>query len=253
MQPTYLYPSEFDQEIQWRSKFSMVIPIIIGFLQMILTVAIVGLEIASVVISPSRGTLYAGFWLSIFFTISWVSMFILGISKNKKLKQHLNVLVLVCCHRSRKWSTYVFFISILCAAAAITLIVLDALFIANITRCFFSNVICTDIESSGYRRSGIPLGRKVQILKAQLAMAAALLATAILYMLLFILASMSSRPGKNRVLMQESQSRPQVVRRTETIQPTQGWKATSVPVTYEPSQLECPHCGTLIKLAQKKR
>ncbi|CAF0769865.1 unnamed protein product [Adineta ricciae] len=236
MQPTYLYPSEFDQEIQWRSKFSMVIPIIIGFLQMILTFAIVGLEIASVVISPSRGTLYAGFWLSIFFTISWVSMFIL-----------------VCCHRSRKWSTYVFFISILCAAAAITLIVLDALFIANITRCFFSNVICIDIESSGYRRSGIPLGRKVQILKAQLAMAAALLATAILYILLFILASMSSRSGRNRVLMQESQSQPQVVRRTETIQPAQGWKATSVPVTYEPSQLECPHCGTLIKLAQKKR
>ncbi|UJR35329.1 hypothetical protein I4U23_028090 [Adineta vaga] len=236
MQPTYLYPSEVDREIQWRSKFSIVIPIIIGFLQMILTFAIVGLEIASVVISPSKGTLYAGFWLSIFFTLSWVSMFIL-----------------VCCHRSRKWALYVFFISILCAAAAITLIVLDALFIGDITRCFFSKVICTDIESSGYRRSGIPLGRKVQILKAQLAMAAALLATALLYMLLFILASIGSRTRNQRVVMHDSQTRPQVIRRTEVQEPVQGWKATSVPVTYEPSQLECPHCGTLIKLAQKKR
>jgi hypothetical protein len=79
MQPTYLYSSEFDQEIQWRSKFSIVIPIVIGFLQMILTFAIVGLEIASVVISTSQGTLYAGFWLSVIFTLSWVAMFTLGI------------------------------------------------------------------------------------------------------------------------------------------------------------------------------
>jgi hypothetical protein len=80
MQPTYLYPSdEFDKEIQWRSKFSVLIPIIIGFLQMILTFAIIGLEIASVVISPIQGTLYAGFWLSIIFTLSWVAMFTLGI------------------------------------------------------------------------------------------------------------------------------------------------------------------------------
>ncbi len=79
MQPTYLYSSEYDREIQWRSKFSIVIPIIIGFLQMILTFAIVGLEIASVVISAVSGTLYAGFWLSVIFTVSWIAMFTLGI------------------------------------------------------------------------------------------------------------------------------------------------------------------------------
>lgn len=85
MQPTYLYPSEFDQEIQWRSKFSIVIPILIGFLQMILTFAIVGLEIASVIISPIQGTLYAGFWLSVIFTLSWVAMFTLGIQIKKSI------------------------------------------------------------------------------------------------------------------------------------------------------------------------
>jgi hypothetical protein len=26
-----------------------------------------------------------------------------------------------------------------------------------------------------------------------------------------------------------------------------------VPVTYDPSQMECPHCGTLIKLTQARR
>jgi len=161
---------------------------------------------------------------------------------------------IVCCHRSRKCALYVFFISILCAAAAITLIVLDALFIGNITRCFFTNAICNDLRASSNRQSGIPLGRKVQVLKAQLACAAALLATAILYMLLFILASMGSRRGNNRVLIENSQVPPPVIRQPVGRQsPVQTWKPTSVPVTYEPSQLECPHCGTLIKLAQKKR
>jgi len=83
MQPTYLYSSEFDKEIQWRSKFSIVIPILIGFLQMILTFAIIGLEIASLVITPIQGTLYAGFWLSAIFALSWIAMFTLGIDKQK--------------------------------------------------------------------------------------------------------------------------------------------------------------------------
>lgn len=78
MQPTYVYPSEVDPEAQWRSKFSMLIPIVIGFLQFILTLAIIGLEIGSVFISPIKGTLYAGFWCSAIFILSWISMSILG-------------------------------------------------------------------------------------------------------------------------------------------------------------------------------
>jgi hypothetical protein len=78
MQPTYLYTSDFDKEVQWRSRFSMGIPILLGLVQMLLTFAIIALEIASVVISPIFGTLYAGFWLSIIFTLSWVSMLGLG-------------------------------------------------------------------------------------------------------------------------------------------------------------------------------
>ena len=31
------------------------------------------------------------------------------------------------------------------------------------------------------------------------------------------------------------------------------WRSTLVPVTYEPSQIECPHCGTLIKLVESKQ
>ena len=148
---------------------------------------------------------------------------------------------------------YVFLVSILCAAAATTLIVLDALFIANITRCFFSNTICNDLRSSYTRESGIPRGRKVQLLKGQLACAAAMLATALLYMLLFIVASIGSRSRQNRVLMANSQAPAQVVRPSNRQSPAQSWRSTTVPVTYEPSQIECPHCGTAIKLATQRR
>jgi len=147
-----------------------------------------------------------------------------------------------------------FFISILCAATAIALIVLDTLFIRNITRCFFSTVICTELTSSYPQLFSQPLGRKVLLLKGQLACAVLMLVTAILYMLLYILASMAIRRGTSRVLIEQHQVPAQLIRQTgrHSLSP-QPWKSTSVPVTYEPSQLECPHCGTLIKLPQKKR
>lgn len=159
---------------------------------------------------------------------------------------------LVCCHRARKWASYMFLVSILCAAAAIALIVLDALFIGNIDRCFFSKVNCDELRRSYPQLFSQPLGRKVQVLKAQLACAAVMLATAILYMLLFISASMAIRRSATHVLVENHQLPAQLVRRTGRQSP-QAWRTASVPVTYDPSHLECPHCGTTIKLSQRKR
>ncbi|CAF4365116.1 unnamed protein product, partial [Adineta steineri] len=42
------------------------------------------------------------------------------------------------------------------------------------------------------------------------------------------------------------------VRHTNTHSPQQP-KIISAPPIYDPSQVECPHCGTFIKLAQKTR
>lgn len=161
--------------------------------------------------------------------------------------------MLVCCHRARRWATFVFLLSILCAAAAITLIVLDALFIGNITRCFFSDVICTELKSSSPQPSRQPLGKKVLILKAQLACAVLLLVTAILYMLLYILTSLAVRRPTTRVLIEQQQQAPAQLVRQTSIRSPQPWKTASVPVTYEPSQIDCPQCGAAIKLTQRNR
>jgi hypothetical protein len=134
---------------------------------------------------------------------------------------------------------------------------LDAFFIGNITRCFFSDVICTELISSFPQLFSQQPGKKVLILKAQLAMAVLMLVTALLYMLYYISVSMAVRRSTSRVLIEQHQLPAQLVRQTARRSPppppSQAWKSTSVPVTYEPSQIECPHCGTAIKLTQKKR
>jgi hypothetical protein len=167
---------------------------------------------------------------------------------------------LVCCHRARKWASYMFFISLLCAAAAIALIVLDAFFIGNIERCFFSRVTCEELSSSLPRLISQPLGRKVQVLKGQIAAAALMLATALLFMLLYILASLSVRRSFRSVLIEHHQLPTQYARQAERYSPPpppppplQTWKPTTIPVSYDPTQLECPHCGTLIQLTQRRR
>lgn len=124
------------------------------------------------------------------------------------------LIYLVCCHRARSWSIYLFLLSIFCIACAVTLIVLDALFNGNIDRCFFAEVICEDLRSTNNFGNGQPLGRKVQVLKAQMACAAALIATAVLYILAFIGASLSSRGSKNVVLIEQREAPLQHVRQT---------------------------------------
>ena len=84
MQPTYLYSSDFDNEVRWRSSFSTVIPLLLGLFQFLLALAIIGLEIGSLVISPIFGTLYAGFWAGALFLLSSLFMIGLGMSNARE-------------------------------------------------------------------------------------------------------------------------------------------------------------------------
>lgn len=48
---------------------------LLGAFQLLLWIAIIILEIISVYYDAGRGTVYAGFWCSIIFSLTWVSMF----------------------------------------------------------------------------------------------------------------------------------------------------------------------------------
>lgn len=56
-------------------KFPTSVGIIIGILQMLLNGAIVGLEGGSVAYNPKMDIVYAGFWCSFSFSLTWISMF----------------------------------------------------------------------------------------------------------------------------------------------------------------------------------
>lgn len=56
-------------------KFPTNVGVIIGVLQMLLNGAIVGLEGGSVAYNPKMDIIYAGFWCSCSFCLTWISMF----------------------------------------------------------------------------------------------------------------------------------------------------------------------------------
>jgi hypothetical protein len=56
----------------------IIFPILLAIFQMILYLAIIGLEAASVYYDPGRGTIYAGFWCSLIFLVTWIAMFCYG-------------------------------------------------------------------------------------------------------------------------------------------------------------------------------
>lgn len=132
------------------------------------------------------------------------------------------------------------------------MIVLDAIFIGNINECFFTTEICNELKSSYSQLFSQPLGRKVQLLKIQMACAALMSATAILYMLYFISTSMAVRQSNRRVLIEQHHLPAHFTQQNGRYSPiSQPWKPQAVPANYESKLFECPHCGTWIKSTQK--
>jgi amino acid permease len=68
---------------QWQKFLPIPFVAIIAIIQMLLTFIIIGLEVWSVLINRKYSFFFIGFITSIFFTITWISTFILG--KNTKL------------------------------------------------------------------------------------------------------------------------------------------------------------------------
>lgn len=55
-----------------------IVLIVLAIFQMILVSAITGLEATSVYYDAGRGTIYAGFWCSIIFSVTWIAMLCYG-------------------------------------------------------------------------------------------------------------------------------------------------------------------------------
>ncbi|CAF0860739.1 unnamed protein product [Didymodactylos carnosus] len=182
-----MYSPRTERKLIWRERFPVAAPVLLAVIQMLSTFVIVALETASVIISPVRGTIWAGFWCSLIFTLSWVSMF-----------------ALVCCYKSRSCATYVLLVSILCAIFAIILIVFDSIFINNPSRCYLTESICNNLitATTNNQFNYQDFLNKRAILSAQLAFAVLMLLTALIYILVYAIISALVRSRSGRVLVE---------------------------------------------------
>ncbi|CAF1501490.1 unnamed protein product, partial [Adineta steineri] len=102
-------------------------------LQLILTAAIAGLEFGSFYYDVAHGTIWAGFWSSLVFILTFIMMFII-----------------TCCCRGRCCATYLFILNVMSGALACVIIYFDVYFQDNICKCYLGDNLCCalrDIKS----------------------------------------------------------------------------------------------------------
>jgi hypothetical protein len=71
-------PTYYPKEQRFIDKFPLSIVATLAVVQMLLTFAIVALEIGHNILHIKLTNLFVGFWTSIPFTILWISMFAVG-------------------------------------------------------------------------------------------------------------------------------------------------------------------------------
>lgn len=63
------------KEQRWRSIWPAGLIALLAVIQMISTFIIVGLEVTSMIFDTYHSMIFAGYYCSLFFTITWISMF----------------------------------------------------------------------------------------------------------------------------------------------------------------------------------
>ena len=117
-------------------------PGLLGVCQVILWLAIIGLESTSVYYDPGRGTVYAGFWCSSIFFVTWVAMF--GHGKwwgSIDTRFHLFLQSLVCCSKSAGCRIYLIVQNVINLVFAIILTSWTSRFVSD--PCLCVGALCT--------------------------------------------------------------------------------------------------------------
>ncbi|CAF1039368.1 unnamed protein product [Rotaria sordida] len=102
---------------------------IIGVAQLLLTAAIIGLEVGSAYIDLAHGTIWVGFWAGIIF-----------------IKTVLMMLFITCCCRGRCCATYVFLWTIISGVLACVVIYFDQIFINDLCKCYLGDQLCCAVR-----------------------------------------------------------------------------------------------------------
>ncbi|CAF1338338.1 unnamed protein product [Adineta ricciae] len=160
------------------------LPGLLGAGQLFLWMAILGLEIASVYYDAGRGTIYAGFWCSIVFFVTWIAMF-----------------SYLCCGKSSGCGTYLVIQNIINIIFAIILTIFTARFVKNPCLCYGALCYIPNWDfiynDDFYDYLAYPCTertfKKLSVLKALLACAILMLVCNFIFIIAYIVASIRFR------------------------------------------------------------
>ncbi|CAF1000285.1 unnamed protein product [Adineta steineri] len=185
------YPQSFlTRDQQFNALFPLSVVAILAIIQMLTTFSIIGLEIGHIILSVKLTNLFAGFWLSLSFTILWISMF-----------------AAVCCCRRRSCATHAVVQNIIAFMCACALIGINIAFIQQPDKCFLPGGICDNVswyhnlwDSNACDSNNISSydcrNTRIALIKGQLAAGAVMAATCLIYLVLyFYVSSKAKRHG----------------------------------------------------------
>ena len=190
-----------EKQQRWKSVWPTKIIALIATIQLILSFAIIGLEAGSVIIDINQGTVYAGFYCSLFFIMTWISMYCVG--KWRRVWNSFDFCtrcVLVCCNTySMPCAIHTLVQNVLSIAAASVIIYFDSIFMYYPGICYFStSATCSGLSSATLTSSSSGSYQiKTTCIKAQLACAATMMFTNVIYIAFFIFVAVKSNRRSN--------------------------------------------------------
>lgn len=247
---------------QWRMIWPRSFLALLATLQLILTCAIVGLEATSLAFDPYHSMIFAGFYCSGFFMITWISTFCVSklfMEMNRNLSKRAFQLIIACCNRhSPGCAIHTLIENILSIIAASVLLYLDNLFLQNPYVCLYDPTCGSSYSySSGTYVSNIFTENnytiKLTCIRAQLACAAVMLGSNVTYIIIFLVVACKTWNISNEITPIQPMStsvigpvQPVIIPRQQptlytppTIVETQGSRQQTI---------QCQNCHTLIQI-----
>ena len=210
-------PHQSRKETEWGQRWPRCGVVLLATLQLLLMIVIVGLESTSAAFDVNHSMSFAGLYCPIFFMITWVSMYSVSeyyccIHLLESLSLPLSLSACCCCCRYRATpccSTHAVVENVLSIIAASVLLYFNNLFLSNPFTCLFGFSGCvTTSYSSSYDDSPYSYGInnptnyavKLACIKAELACAAVMLVSNVVYVLIFIVVAVKTRNLSNQNL-----------------------------------------------------
>ncbi|CAF0849148.1 unnamed protein product [Rotaria sordida] len=168
---------------EWRQKYPAVLSGILSCFQFILTLAIIGCEIGSILIDIVTATIYVGLWAGLFFIVASISQ-----SSSS------------CCCRDRGCATYTLATQCISLFFAACVIGFDAYFLIQPSTCFFPSSTCNSSGSTRglfYSTSNFN-DIKIPLIKAQLGAACGMFVLCLVFIIIYIVTAIRIKRARTK-------------------------------------------------------